>query len=140
MCAETSGGVRILSPSWSFEDGFAARGDVEGEQLEFVLDVGEAAAHEAFDGVDGAGGIRDEALAGFGAGDDFARGQTETTLGTMPERMRGPVRSMTDDQAVGGAEVDADDVGFRFAEINLQSGHEVLSRRLAPGSLRSGGG
>ena len=36
-------------------------------------------------------------------------GVTATTLGTIPERMRGPGELHHGDQAVGGAEVDAND-------------------------------
>ena len=58
---------------------------------------------------------------------------SETMLGTMlrpsaSSTMRGPGEIHIGDQAVGGAEVDADDFGFAaFAEVDLKGSH-VFSR------------
>lgn len=91
---------------------------MEGEVLEFGLDVGEVAAHEALDGVDGVGGVGEQ---------DFARGVADrkTIRCVLIEGYdrgddRGAVFAGDDDrgvalhegdEGVGGAEVDTDDRG-----------------------------
>ena len=112
------------------DDRFAVRRDAEGEQLQLVLHVGDAAAHQALHRIDGAVGLVDEQRArpvsrprsrptagqrhdarnqavAILAGDDLGRGQVHVG-----------------DQAVGGAEVDADDpLGGRLSEIDLHRCH-----------------
>ena len=56
------------------DDGFTVFGDAEREEFQFFLNVGDAAAHEALDRVDGAIGMIDQFLAGGVADDDVAGG------------------------------------------------------------------
>ena len=65
--------------------GLEAGGEAEGEELELVLHVGDAAAHEALDGVDGVGGVGEQTLRG-GVADGEACAVSwskATTEGTM---------------------------------------------------------
>ena len=94
--------------------GFAAFRDAERKQLQFLLHIGDAAAHQALDGVDGAVGMIDQFLPGGVADDDLAGLMQRNDAGDKLVAILavdhfGNTELHVGDEAVGGAEVDADD-------------------------------
>ena len=73
MNAEISGGVNVLLPSLmrSTSPGCDVVGEAEREELQLVLNVFDAAAHQALDAVHGAFGSFDQVLAGCIADNDL---------------------------------------------------------------------
>jgi hypothetical protein len=96
--------------------GLQAVGEVKGEECEFGGDVGEVAAHEALDGVDGVGRVGEQDVAGGVAdGEALRRVLVEGDDGGNDGRAvfagdDGGGRALHErDEGVGGAQVDADD-------------------------------
>ena len=73
MKAEISGGVKVLSPSLmrSTSPGCRSSARRNGKQLQLLLDIFDAAPHQALDRVDGALGSLDQILARRVADDDL---------------------------------------------------------------------
>ena len=107
---------------------FAVRGDAERKQFQLVLNVGDAAPHQALHRVNGSIGLVDESHPGGVADHDFtgasqgndARNQA-VAIFTGDDFRRGEVH--VGDQAVGCAKVDADDALSRLAEIDFHGCH-----------------
>ena len=98
--AEIFGRRQCLVAELQLNDRFAAFDYVKRKELQLVLYIADAAAHEPFDGIDGSFRMRHEHLAGFVAGDHFAgyhvdRHWAPACRHRSRERMRGPVRSIT---------------------------------------------
>ncbi len=98
--------------------------DAEWEAGEFVLNIGDAAAHQALDGVYGALGLAEETLAGWftyknsaiGIDADY-RGAQRRTIGTLDTHRLARLRIQICNQAVCGAEIDSYCAShFRFTE------------------------
>jgi hypothetical protein len=79
--------------------GLQAFGELEGEELELGLDVGEVAAHEALDRVDGVGGV----------------GEQDATCGVANSEPGGSVLVEGDDRGDDGGAVFAGDDDGRFS-------------------------
>ena len=116
MSAEISGGVKVLSPSVMrrTSPGLHVFGEAEGEELQFVLNVFNAASHQAFDGIDGAfrrfdqriaGGVSDDRLV-VGVECDHRGKQVQAIVAGDYDR---GIPLHEGHQGIGGAQVDADD-------------------------------
>jgi len=98
-------------------------GEMEGEELEFALHLGEAAAHEALDGVDDALGGFDEGAAGAVAHGDggaaaflhrIERDDGRHEVGAVDAgNDYGRIALHVCDEGVGGSQVDANYAAFR---------------------------
>src|SRR5262249_37663704 len=91
-----------------------ALGHLVGDEREFLLEVGEGAAHEPLDAVNRVVGVAEAALAGFAADEDAAvvveaddaRDEGDASLVADHD---GPAAVHVGGEAEGGAQVDADD-------------------------------
>ena len=116
MSAEISGGVKVLSPSVMrrTSPGLQIVGEAEGEQLQFFLNVFDAASHEALDGVDGAFRRFDQRIARGVADDRMVVGVERDHRGHQVQAVvagdddRG-IPLHEGHEGIRGAEVDADD-------------------------------
>src|SRR6266581_4468484 len=108
------------------DDAFAAGINPEGKDFQLVLNVGDAAAHQALDGIDGAAGLREQTAARGFADDDAAvfveadDGRTERAAIRAADTLR-PARPRIEigDEAVGGAEINADGASHSVASSEV---------------------
>ena len=119
---------------------FTAFGNAKRKQLQLFLDVGDTAAHQPLHGVDRALGMVDQSLRAALPTISRALASMDTTLGTSRVAVLSrndfrPRQIHAGDQAVGGAEVDADYPLSCILKINLEHGC-VLSIRF----VRTGAG
>ena len=127
------------------DDRFAAFRDAEREELQFVLHVVDAAAHQPLDGVDGAVGCVDQQAARGVADDHFAVWRQRHHAGTSlspssPGMTSGRVQVHPGDQAVGGAEVDADDAVVRLPKSIWNIGYCATAALDQTSLVRPGSG
>ena len=110
------------------DDGIAVFGDVEGEEFQLVLNIGDAAAHEALGGIDGAIRMVDQFLSGGVAYDQISGGRQGDNAGNELGIFSRCISAHNDfraaevhprDQTVGGAEVDADHL-LRTVKLYLE--------------------
>ena len=115
----------LLAPDLNLDEFFLTADDLVGDELFFTTDFGVAAAHEAFDGEDGVGGVGDLLVFGGGADEAFALigeaddgGGNAGALGVDEDFGGGTFHD--GDDGVGGAEVDADDFCYMIESPEFQ--------------------
>src|SRR5438552_7816432 len=115
------------------DDIFARWIDAERKQLQFILDVGGAATHQALNGINGALGLREKTATRRFANGNTAigieadnRGTKRAAVRTLDTLRLARLRIKIGDEAVGGAEINADDTSHDC---------QVLSKNLRPEGL-----
>src|SRR5438552_8722878 len=133
---DKSGNFRRLqnfAAEFDADDVFARWIDAERKQLQFILDIGGTAAHQALDGINGALGLREKTATRRFANGNTAigieadnRGTKRAAVRTLDTLRLARLRIKIGDEAVGGAEINADDTSHDC---------QVLSKNLRPEGL-----
>ncbi len=128
MNAEISGGVKVFSPSVTRITDSLSSAMWNGKSFSSSCNVCDAAAHQALDGVDGAVGMIDQFLARRVADDRDrrparAKRRWDQLVAVLAQDHFGRGQVHPRDQAVGGAEVDAD---YRAPDCQIRSGTFAL--------------
>src|SRR2546421_729644 len=106
-----NGDIESAAAEFDADDVFARWIDAERKQLQFILDIGGTAAHQALDGINGALGLREKTATRRFANGNTAigieadnRGTKRAAVRTLDTLRLARLRIKIGDEAVGGAE------------------------------------